>query len=124
MRTLTPLSDRFRILALDHAVTEFEIQAWLYAELLLLGFTVRGEACWRDRETRLQCRFDLVILDGQMPVEIIEVKDTVGRGQDRVEQTRQGQRYRHFGVPVTFVYGMDDAAEFLKMKSAQKRIAA
>jgi hypothetical protein len=39
-----------------------------------------------------------------------------------VEATRQGQRYRHFGVPVTFVYGYEDLdplADYLLAENAK-----
>ena len=113
----------------DHS--EFEVQANLFRALTELGLKVRGELTVRGKKKdsrtrrtremvlnpsgRWQCRFDLVIYDGEDPVHIVEIK---GRRKTTYagvpyEQKSQEIRYRQFGLPVTFVYGMEGAREFL-----------
>lgn len=96
--------------------TEFEVQAWLYNELLRQGFKVRGEVCVRGKggmpdapKRRFQCRFDLVLYSDEEPFLIVEVKARPVKHKDGVESTRQARRYMAFGIPVTFVYGRRDA---------------
>lgn len=123
MKTLSPLNGKFAI-AYPASFTEFEVQAWLYGQLRAMGLDVRGEVRWRNPETGEACRFDLVIFDRGVASEIIEVKDTGRHDTSRpVERTRQCHRYRHFGVPVTFIYEMKDAQAYVRNCAAQKRAA-
>lgn len=117
IRTYAPLSNRFTIPAARRE-TEFEIQAWLFATLRSRGVRVCGELRWCGAK-REQCRFDLVRFEGDLPAEIIEVKDTIPRDLGRSELTRQCRRYREFGVPVTFVYGMEGATEYAERLAAK-----
>lgn len=64
------------------------------------------------RACRARCRFDLLIFNRGELNHIVEVKAKPITHRRGVEATRQGTRYREFGVPVTFVYGLDDADEF------------
>jgi|GEM_PF-3209308 len=108
-------------------VSEFEVQAFIYWKLKELGLNVRGEVKvpfdnsselvkYRRAQSRGQayCRFDLAIFENNALVEVIEVKTAQSkyyRGPGWTA-TRQGRRYRSFGVPVTIVHGMK-AAEAL-----------
>lgn len=96
------------------AHSEFEVQAWLYAALRSAGRDVRGEVKTmyepKGRLGRAQfCRFDLVEYVNGDAIHIYEVKAAPVKHRAGVQATRQGVRYPQFGVPVTFVYGMDDA---------------
>ena len=114
MKTLLPV-DTIKLIVLkrDAAPTEFEVQAWLYSILKQYGFDVRGEVCFKGQD--FQCRFDLVMFDQEKPVRIIEVKASQIKHKKTLEETRQGRRYRMFGVPVTFIYGIHDAGEFVTL---------
>ena len=113
--TLEPISDKYTIPLRDSSPSEFEVQAYLYGKLLALGFEVRGEVKWFDPDLRVQCRFDLVMYDDGRATQIIEVKPAQRKWtKTPLEDTRQGRRYRLFGVPVTFVYGMEGAQRFLE----------
>jgi hypothetical protein len=116
MRTFEPTCDR-RTIPYPETETEFEIQAFIYSELRAMGVDVRGElvttfydgseiGC-RSQKCRTVCRFDLVVFADRKPVHIIEVK----RERKKVikECGRQCGRYRRYGVPVTFVSGMDQS---------------
>lgn len=116
MLTLQPFPDeKLKIdSSASEAENEFSVQAELYAMLRASGFRVRGEVRWFDPRTREHCRFDLVLFDAfGEPMEIVEVKARSVVHKDGAENTRQGRRYRRFGVPVTFVYGLDDAKRFI-----------
>lgn len=106
--------------------SEFEVQAQLFADLKAAGFTVRGEVTVeakvhqfgeqrRKKTDKAKCRFDLLIFNGSEAVHIVETKahpvryPRVARGQ-----TRQAKRYACFGLPVTFVYGADEAKQFVQ----------
>lgn len=95
VRVYDPTSSSGRIDATQPR-TEFELQAWLYNRLNLDGFDVRGEIKGRTSAGR-NARFDLIVSVGNRVIAIIEVKDTPG---SKLEKTRQGSRYRTFGVPV------------------------
>lgn len=95
--------------------SEFEVQAALFHELRNAGFVVRGEVLWRNPATRRCCRFDLVLYRDGFPFHAIEVKSRPVKHKDGAQNTRQGKRYREFGVPVTFVYGFQDVAAFMRM---------
>jgi len=98
--------------------SEFEIQAFIYAELRALGVDVRGELVTvffdginGKQKHRTMCRFDLVIFENKIPIRIVEVKH--GRKTFVSERARQCERYRKYGVPVTFVFGMEQAIRFV-----------
>jgi hypothetical protein len=95
VRVYDPTSSSGRIDATQPR-TEFELQAWLYNRLNLDGFDVRGEIKGKTNAGE-NARFDLTVFVGSRIVAIIEVKDTPG---SKLEKTRQGRRYRSFGVPV------------------------
>lgn len=96
--------------------SEFEVQAWLYWMLKQAGLTVKGEVKqpFLNDGKRSACRFDLVVFDGGFAKAIIEVKSSPIRHKTSLEETRQCSRYRCYGVPVIFVYGMDGARLALK----------
>lgn len=99
----------------DAPLLEFEVHAYLYSALRAKGVKVRGEVPWIDTKTREYCRFDLVIYDDELkPAQILEIKARPVRHQTAVEDTRQCKRYRCFGIPTTFVYGMEGADTFLR----------
>lgn len=94
--------------------SEFEVQAFLYSSLKNAGLNVRGEINVRGDfgfRKRGLCRFDIVIYDEhEQPTLIIEVKSyTFRRASKPIENTRQAKKYRQFGIPVWFVYGMHNA---------------
>lgn len=110
--------------------TEFEIQATLYCELRELGFNVRGEVKTgysengTKRKRAATCRFDLAEFKDGALIGIIEVKPnkTKHKTPEGWLGTRQGARYKNYGVPVTIVYGMDHAWELISRACQQKRI--
>ena len=65
--------------------SEFEIQAYVYNQLLKLGYNVRGSvpnARKRDRGDIPRMIFDLVIFnEKEEPMEIIEVKDCMSKAK-------------------------------------------
>lgn len=110
---MRPVSDEWKIPAPHYRPSEFEVQAFLWSGLKSLGIDVRGEVRWQQKKPRIHCRFDLVIYEEAKAVRIIEVKAAPVKHKHGLHNTRQGTRYCKFGVPVTFVYGMSDAQEFL-----------
>lgn len=117
MKTLEPVSSEYQIPeVIDGHECEFSVQAFLYTDLLEAGFDVRGEVPWRNKKARMSCRFDVVIYEFGRPVWIVEVKARPVSHRTVVEDTRQGRRYRMFGVPVTFVYGPEDAQRFVQFQ--------
>lgn len=115
MTRLEPIDSKYTVPVRDESPSEFEVQAFLYGELKKMGRNVRGEVKWFDPDLRVQCRFDLVIYGERGAEQIVEVKPTARKWvKTPLEDTRQGRRYRLFGVPVTFVYGMEDARKFLE----------
>jgi hypothetical protein len=118
MQTLEPLSTTYTVpQGPKGRETEFEVQAALFSALRNAGAEIRGEVKWcEDRikgKRRETCRFDLVLYRDGVPVRILEIKCSAVRHKNGVESTRQGSRYRHFGVPVTFIYGSEDAEQFV-----------
>lgn len=111
--TLEPVAATYNVAYPTRDMNEFELHAWLYGKLKNIGLDVRGEVRWFDPVERIQCRFDLVIFENKRPHQIIEVKPPAAKRGKSVEDTRQGRRYRLFGVPVTFVYGAEDAKALL-----------
>jgi hypothetical protein len=93
--------------------TEFEVQAYLWGELRKMGVNARGEVKARYAK-RSWVRFDIAIFkDGKLS-HIVEVKRSIVKHKTTWEDTRQGKRYGDFGVPVTIIYGMGHAEEFIK----------
>lgn len=93
--------------------SEFEVHAELYGRLKEMDwFDVRAEVKARGthglRKSKTSCRFDIVLFIDKVAVCIIEVKDGKTKHKTTVEDTRQGQRYPSFGIPVVFCYGFDD----------------
>lgn len=107
----------------DHVIqfpemeSEFEVQAFLYSKLIDLGYAVRGEVQvlgnFGLRKTKASCRFDLIVFEKQQPILILEIKARKVKHKTCVEDTRQSQKYRTFGIPVWFVYGMEGAKQVL-----------
>jgi len=94
--------------------TEFEVQAYVWTELRSRGVNARGEvkAKFARRST---VRFDIAIFtDGKLS-QIVEIKKAKVNHKTTWEETRQGHRYNQFGVPVTILYGMEDAEKFVSM---------
>ena len=114
---LAPTSSDRQIPYHAHA-SEFEVQAELYRRLRGMGLDVRGEVKTQfeqktKRDRASACRFDLVLYENKTAVHIFEVKRHATRHKNGVEATRQSQRYRTYGLPVTYVYGMADIPEAL-----------
>ena len=88
-------------------ITEFEVQAYLYWELLKIGYTVRGEVGVHKGKAR----FDLAIYnpsDLRYPIRIVEVKKRRGKA------AQQSHRYyTDFGIPVDVIGGMKSAERYL-----------
>jgi hypothetical protein len=108
-----------KVISYPCAHSEFEVQAWLYMALRDFGIDVRGELktlfAARCRNSRPQfCRFDLVIFEQGKAVTILEVKANFVRHKNGVDATRQASRYREFGIPVQFVYGMNGAEKIVR----------
>jgi hypothetical protein len=97
--------------------TEFEVQAYLWNELRRLGINVRGEVKTKF-DKRCYVRFDLAIFENGQLKEIIEIKRSKMNHKTSWVQTRQGRRYSSYGVPVSIVYGLDDADVYLKNKQS------
>ena len=93
--------------------TEFEVQAYVWGELRKLGVNARGEVKTRFSD-RCFVRFDVAIFEDGRLKQIIEIKRQKMSHKTKWEDTRQGVRYNTFSVPVTILYGMDDAVSFLK----------
>jgi hypothetical protein len=121
--TLTALSADYSIHCPDDSyASEFEVQAFLYSALKALGVDVRGEVKWAgklpehlSKKKKAACRFDLVIFKDRQAVDILEIKTAPVTHSRGLEKTRQGTRYRLFGVSVTFIYGMPSAKEYLRL---------
>ena len=106
--------------------TEFEIQSYLYQQLLRLGYNVRGEV------SSNRSRFDLVVFrGGKEPIQIIEVKKSrpgrtggFGRGgrlrkaiqcrQDKERVDKQLEKYKKTGVPLKLICGMAKAKRYIE----------
>jgi len=93
--------------------TEFEVQAYLWNELRKMGVNARGEVKAQYAK-RSWVRFDIAIFEGGKLKQIVEIKKSAVKHKTTWEDTRQGRRYGDFGVPVTIIYGMKHAEEFLK----------
>jgi hypothetical protein len=92
--------------------TEFEIQAFLYCGLRSLGYNVRGELQYDVPGMLKKAKFDLCLLDAQgVLLWIIEVKRRDFQGS--FEKTKQYTKYKAFGVPLTYIFGMEDADRFI-----------
>lgn len=116
LKTLEPTSNENEIVCNENArETEFEVQAYLYWALRSAGLKVRGEFVWRLVQKRRRCRFDLLLYRNGNPAHIIEIKARPVKHKTCVDDTRQCKRYRTFGIPVTFVYGLADADEFMRL---------
>lgn len=120
MKTLQPINLHIhRDIPYYSCDTEFEVQAELFCELKKRGYDVRGEVCYRNEE--MQCRFDLVIFNNKIPRWIIEVKASDIKHRKELEDTRQGRRYRMFGIPSSFIYGRSDFNALFEELSAELR---
>ena len=75
-------------------VSEFEVQAQLYQELIIRGFCVRGEV------KHEKSRFDLVIYNkDEEAICIIEVKNYKRNKKPNVK-TKQIRKYLQYDLPV------------------------
>lgn len=93
--------------------SEFEVQAYVWNELQKKGVNVRGEVktIFSGRST---VRFDLAVFDDGNLTHIIEIKKSPIKHKHKWENTRQGFRYRQFGVPVFIIYGLEQAKQFVE----------
>jgi hypothetical protein len=118
---LQPLSSDVAI-PYPKRLTEFEIQSRVYTSLRAMGYDARGEIVWQritnssGKTKREKCRFDVLIFEDKKVVEIVEIKNSVKSNRGNLETTRQGTRYRRFGVPVVFIHGDTDATNYLNTK--------
>ena len=102
-----------RVVVEPSVATEFEVQAVVWLGLRRLGVNARGEV--KTRYDGRRCvRFDVAIFEGGVLIHIIEIKKSKINHKTSWQDTRQGKRYNDFGVPVTIIYGMDEAKEFIK----------
>ncbi len=92
--------------------TEFEVQAYLWNGLRALGINARGEVK-TIFSGRACVRFDVAIFDDGALVGILEIKAAPINHKTTWEDTRQGDRYSQFGVPVRLICGMDEAVNVL-----------
>ena len=100
-------------------MSEFEVQAFLWAGLRDLGFNVRGEVKTQYTK-RCFVRFDLALfVDGKL-AGILEVKKSAIKHHTTWEDTRQGTRYNDFGVPVKIVYGYEQAQALIEAAKSGK----
>lgn len=97
--------------------SEFEVQMFLCNSLNSLGYVARGEVMAKCRT----CRFDIVVYKDSMPVRIIEVKKQKVRKKRTSVFTdpksvirEQVERYKHYGLGVDLVCGMNDAKKYIK----------
>lgn len=105
--------------------TEFEVQAFLWWKLRALGLNARGEVRGRltgakDSKWKAGCMFDVAIFSAGVLKEIVEVKARrMDHSSGSWQNTKQGLHYALFGVPVTIVYGMEDAEAFVERKKKE-----
>ena len=92
--------------------TEFEVQAFIWNGLRAMGINARGEVKTAFNG-RACVRFDIAIFDGGVLSGVVEIKSSPIKHKTTWEETRQGERYAQFGVPVRLVYGMDEAKRLL-----------
>ena len=93
--------------------TEFEVQAFVWNGLKQKGVNARGEVKAKFAK-RCTVRFDIAIFEEGKLSQIVEIKKSKMNHKKTWEDTRQGYRYNQFGVPVTILYGMEDAVKFLE----------
>lgn len=91
----------------DHVCTEFEIQAFLWAELRALGFRVRGEFGFCDFNQRFR-RADLVLFAGREQLGI-EVK-----ADGKSCSPQQLESYRDAFLAAMAICGQAHAVKFLE----------
>lgn len=86
--------------------SEFEVQAYLYCQLRMLGYDARAEVTNYDGD----CRFDIVVFSSDhRPVRIIEVKNCL-----KNYRSIQLERYRQYGIKVVSVCGMQQAIALIE----------
>ncbi len=95
-----------------NCLSEFEIQALIWAGLRALGINARGEVSCAF-SGRAKVRFDIAVFSNGELAGIIEIKKSPIKHKSTWEETRQGERYLQFGVPVLIVYGESEAQELL-----------
>lgn len=103
------------LLRFTQAMSEFEVQSFLYEELKRLGYAVRGEVVTYAKKSR----FDIAIYNqygDRFPVRIIEVKR---RRRSVRLSSRSGKQvhryYEDFGIPVDLVGGIKEAKRYLQL---------
>lgn len=107
--------------------SEFEVHAYIWSELRVLGINARGEVkvpFKDDSNRRAVCRFDLAIFDDGVLTGIIEVKAAkiTHKKEGGWSATRQGKRYSEFGVPIALIYGQHHAEQFIEAARANQVI--
>ncbi len=116
MKVMPSVSKENTVLYPDH-VSEFEVQAELFFSLKrnFPSAEFRGEVKSRGthglRKEKTACRFDIVAYESGVAACIIEVKDRDVKHKTNFEDTRQGIRYRTYGIPVIVCYGVEDIQE-------------
>ena len=92
------------------------MQAYIYHNLLRLGYVVRGEVGTKCGT----CRFDLVVYQNGRPVRIIEIKkqkkapgNKFTKRAVRWRQSEQFSRYGEFGLPVDTILGLSQAHGYI-----------
>lgn len=95
-------------------ISEFEVQAWLFASLKDVGINVRGEVIVHtglNISGYKVARFDLVVFKEGKAAMIIEVKDKMPR-KGVNQDSRQFKKYSSFGLPLYYVHGKKIARNF------------
>lgn len=115
MRVYEPLSNSKNVHK-PNSKSEFELQAGLYNRLKKDGFSVSGNIDIFKGDHGVV--FDLVVFKkDRQAIAIIEMKKEDIGFRVALDQTLQGVKYRHFGIPVVLFWDMihyDELKKFLQ----------
>lgn len=114
MRVYPPLSSTNELNVHD-TKSELDVQIPLCAQLTADGFTVMA-GLTRASKGLKRVSFDVVVFKDKKAIAIIEVKREDEGHRIALDQTEQGFKYRHFGVPVILFWDLtqyDKLREFL-----------
>ena len=85
-------------------ISEFEIQAYLFNNLLERGIDARGNVTSKNRISR----FDIVIFRDKKPLHLLEIKRPGAH-----MSTKQRDKYEAYGLSLTIISSFKDADNFL-----------